>query len=143
LKSKPETFLVLKYQKFKLTFNKNYFLVFIILFLTEVAIALFFKTGFIRHTFGDFLVVILLYSFFKSFLKGSALPMAIATLSIAYVIGFLQFTDFFKYLGLEHRKWAALVYGNYFRVQGWVAYKLGIAITLYIERSRDLNRSFI
>jgi len=69
--------------------------------------------------------------------------MAIATLLIAYVIAFLQLTDFLKYLGLEHRKWAALVYGNYFSAQDLVAYTLGIAITLYIEKSRDLNRSFI
>lgn len=127
----------------KLTFNKNYFIAFIILFLIEVAIAIFFKEGFIRHTFGDFLVVILLYCFFKSFLNGSTLPIAIATLCIAYIIEFLQLTDFLKHLGLEHSKWASLVFGNSFSIQDLVAYTLGIAVTLYIERSRVLNRFFI
>lgn len=120
----------------KLTFNKNYFIAFIILFLIEVAIAVFFKQGFIRHTFGDFLVAILLYCFFKSFLKGSTLSIAIATLCIAYIIEFLKLTDFLKHLWLEHNKWANLVFGNSFSVQDLVAYTIGIAVTLYMEKSK-------
>lgn len=120
----------------QLTFSKNYFIAFIILFLIEVAIALFFKQGFIRHTFGDFLVVILLYCFFKSFLKGSALPIAVVTLCIVYIIEFLQLMDFLKYLGLEHNKWVNLVFGNSFSVQDLVAYTIGIAVTLYMEKSK-------
>lgn len=118
----------------KLTFNKNYFMTFVILFLIEVAIAVFFKEGFIRHTFGDFLVVILLYCFFKSFLRGTVWPIAIATLCIAYSIEFLQLTDFLKYLGLEHNKWAALIFGNSFSVQDLIAYTLGVVVTLWIEK---------
>lgn len=124
----------------KLTFNKNYFIAFIILFLIEVAIAVFFKTGFIRHTFGDFLVVILLYCFFKSFLKGSELILAIVTLCIAYLIEFLQLTDFLKYVGLEHNTWANLIFGNSFSVQDLVAYTLGVVVTLFVESSKVLNR---
>ena len=120
----------------KLTFNKNYFIAFVILFLIEVAIATFFKAGFIRHTFGDFLVVILLYCFFKSLIKGTILFVAITTLVIAYIIEFLQLTDFLLVLGLNQNKWANLIFGNSFSVQDLVAYTLGIAITLLIEKSR-------
>lgn len=125
------------------TFNKNYGIAFLLLFLIEVAIVVCFKEGFIRHTFGDFLVVILLYCFFKSFLKGSTLTIAIATLGIAYSIEFLQRTVFLRYLGLEHNQWANLVFGNSFSVQDLIAYTLGIAVTLFIERNRILYRSFI
>ncbi len=127
----------------KLTFNKTYFIVFILLFLIEVAIAYYLKSGFIRHTFGDFLVVILLYCFFKSFLKGSALPTALVTLCIAYVIEFLQLTTFLEVLGLKQKKWANLIFGNSFSVQDLVAYSLGIGVTLYFESRDVLNRLFI
>ena len=50
-------------------FNKTYLLLFLLLFLVEAAIAYYLKDGFIRHTFGDYLVVIMLYLFLKSFIK--------------------------------------------------------------------------
>ena len=118
----------------KLTFNTNYFTAFILLFLIEVAIAYYLKTGFIRHTFGDFLVVILVYCFFKIFLKGRSLIIAMATLGIAYAIEFLQLTDFLKHLGLERNKWAALLLGNSFSVQDLVAYTLGVATIYFVEK---------
>ena len=127
----------------KFTFNKNHFLAFLILFAIEVAIAYYLKSGFIRHTFGDFLVAILLYCLFKSFIKGSTALIATATLCIAYAIEFLQRTNFLQYLGLEQNKWAALVFGNSFSVQDLVAYTLGIAVTLYIERSSLSRKWFI
>ena len=117
----------------KLTFNKNYFVISILLFMAEVAIAIFFKEGFIRHTFGDFLVVILLYCFFRSFLKGSAFVIAMGTLFIAFVIEFLQLTTFLEALGLQHSKWANLVFGNSFSVQDLVAYTLGVATILFVD----------
>jgi hypothetical protein len=108
----------------------------------EAAIAIFFKEGFIRHTFGDFLVVILLYCLFKSFIRGNELPIALATLGIAFVIEFLQLTDFLKIVGLEHSKWAALVFGNSFSVQDLVAYTLGILTVIILEKVGTLNQSF-
>lgn len=122
----------------KLTFNKNYFIAFIILFLIEVGIAIYFKEGFIRHTFGDFLVVILLYCLFKSYLQGSEVVIVIFTLGITYVIEFLQCTDFLKYLGLAHSKWANLVFGNSFSVQDLIAYTLGVTTVLIIAEIKRL-----
>lgn len=114
-------------------FNKTYFIAFIILFLMEVGIAVFFKEGFIRHTLGDFLVVMLLYCFFKSFLKGGVWVVALATLCIAFIVEFLQLTHFLNYLGLEHKPWAILVFGNSFSAQDLVAYTLGILVVLGVE----------
>jgi len=118
----------------KLTFNRNYFISFVILFAIEVLIAAFLKDGFIRHTFGDFIVVIVVYCFLKSFLKTNTLPLAIVTLVIAYTIEFLQLTDFLYYLGLKQNKWANLIFGNTFSVQDLVAYTLGILAILSIEK---------
>lgn len=126
----------------KLTFNKTYFIAFIVLFLIEAAIAYYLKTGFIRHTFGDFLVVILLYCFFKSFIKGQPLATGITTLGIAFIIEFLQLTNFLEILGLKNNIWANLVFGNSFSIQDLVAYTLGIVVTLLFEKLFSFLQTF-
>ncbi len=124
----------------KLTFSKNYFLVAVLLLIIEIAIAIFFKEGFVRHTFGDFLVVILLYCFFKSFLRAHSLGIALTTLGIAFIIEFLQLTSFLQLFGLKHSKWANLVFGNSFSFQDLIAYTLGILAVLIFEKVIRKNR---
>ena len=63
----------------RLTFNRKYFYLTVLLFLIEVCIAVFIDDQFIRPFVGDVLVVILLYCFVKSFLKISS---NVAALSI-------------------------------------------------------------
>lgn len=123
----------------KFTLNTNYLILAVLLFLIEVAIATFFKSGFIRHTFGDFLVVILLYCFFKGFVAGKSIWMALITLCIAFAIEFLQLTDFLQHLGIKQYRWANLIFGNSFSVQDLVAYILGIAVVIILEKSLSLG----
>ncbi len=99
----------------------------------EAGIAYYLKSGFIRHTVGDFLVVILIYCFFRSFLKAYAIILGIVTLGIAYSVEFLQLTPFLEALGLQQNKWANLIFGNSFSIQDLVAYTLGIVIVLLID----------
>jgi len=115
-------------------FNKNYFLTAGILFITEVLIALYVKAGFIRHYFGDFLVVILIYCFVKSFLKISILKAAIAVLLFAYFIEFLQYLNFVKWIGLGDNRLVNVVLGNYFEWADMLAYTLGILFVLGVEK---------
>ncbi len=65
--------------------------------------------------------------------------MAIVTLAIAYVIEFLQLTDFLYYLGLGQNQLANIVFGNSFSVQDLVAYTVGIVFTLLVERNSLLT----
>lgn len=117
----------------KFRFNKIYFITFIVLFVIEVLIALFLKDGFIRFTIGDFIVVMLLYCFFKSFIKTRAIYVAIATVVIAYGIEFLQLTNFVRWGILKDYKWISIVLGNHFSIGDLVAYSLGIICVLYID----------
>lgn len=116
-------------------FNKRYFSLFLLLFFVEAAIAFFLKDGFIRHTFGDFLVVILLYCFFKSFIRARPIPTSIVVLLIAFGIEFLQLTNILAYFNLEHSKTAKLVFGSTFHVSDLIAYTLGIITVLSIENN--------
>lgn len=113
--------------------NRIYFLFFLALLATETLIALFLKSGFIRHTFGDFLVVILLYCFIKSFWNLKPVVVGIIVLAIAFGIEFLQLTPFLKWLHLEGNSVAKIILGSTFQVGDLVAYTLGILFVLIIE----------
>ena len=117
----------------KLEFNKNYFIAFILLFITEAFIAYFLKDGFIRHTFGDFLVVILLYCFFSSFIKATPIFMASAVLAIAFIIEFLQMADLLAYLNLQNNTLAKTILGSTFQIGDLIAYTLGVISILIFE----------
>ncbi|WP_188465791.1 ribosomal maturation YjgA family protein [Bizionia arctica] len=121
----------------KIKFNKTYFLLFITLLITEVLIAKFLTTGFIRHTFGDYLVVILLYTFFKSFLLIKPFKVAISVLLFAFLIEFLQLCNLLKWLGLQNNTLAKLILGSTFHISDLVAYTLGIITILIIEHKRN------
>jgi len=116
-----------------LKFNKTYFTITLVLFITEVFIAIYLKSGFIRHTFGDFLVVILLYSFFKSFIKIHSFKLAIAVLLLSFFVEFLQLANILKLLHLQNNNLAKIVLGSTFNFSDLMAYTLGIVVALMIE----------
>ncbi len=124
-----------------MTFKSTYFVLFIIILLIEVCIAYFLKTGFIRHTFGDFLVVILLYCLLKSFINIKPITMAIIVLFISFIIEFLQLTPFLEWLNLHDNTLAKTVLGSTFHITDLVAYTLGI-ITIIIAESKLKQTNF-
>lgn len=75
----------------KLQFNKKYLIIALIIFTIEVLIATYLKHGFIRYTFGDYLVVILLYCFCKSFINTRPIIIAILVLIITLLYFFLEY----------------------------------------------------
>ncbi len=123
----------------KLKFNTYYFIAFLILFCIEALIAILLKDGFIRHTFGDYLVVILLFCFFKSFIKGKSFQTALAVLIISYVIEFLQLTNFLELLQLHDSSFAKIVLGSTFHVSDLAAYTLGVITILIFEHIHNGN----
>ncbi|WP_405562739.1 DUF2809 domain-containing protein [Polaribacter sp. Asnod6-C07] len=114
-------------------FNIKYFVIFIILFVSEVLIAKY-ATGFLRHTFGDYLSVMLLYTFIKSFIKISALKAGFIVLLIAYIIEFLQLTNLENLYPLKYRSILKLILGTSFSIPDLVAYTLGVATILIFEK---------
>ncbi|MEP5340519.1 MAG: DUF2809 domain-containing protein [Algibacter sp.] len=117
----------------KLKFNDLYFVLFIVLLYIEIAIAICLKTGFIRHTFGDFLSTILLYTFFKSFLKVNTIKLGISVLVFAFIIEFGQLINILEVFGLENNHVVKIIFGSTFQFSDLVAYTLGIATVLIIE----------
>ena len=117
----------------KLQFNKNYLVLAHSLFLIELAITFIIKTGFIRYTFGDYLVVILLYAIIRGCSSLSVRASAIVVLLIAYSIELLQLTPFLTYFNLQDNLTAKLIFGSTFQFGDIIAYTLGIITILLIE----------
>lgn len=117
----------------KLQFNKNYLAIAHSLFLIELAIAFILNSGFIRYTFGDYLVVILLYAILRGCTNLSVWASSLVVLLIAYGIEFLQLTPFLTYFNLQDSFTAKLIFGSTFHITDLLAYTLGIVTVLVIE----------
>jgi len=117
----------------KFNFNKKYLIAAFLLFILEVLIAIFVKDGFIRHTFGDFIVVLLLYCFFSSYIKAKPIFIASGVLVIAFSIEFLQMANLLAYLNLENSTLAKTILGSTFQISDLLAYTLGIVSVLIFE----------
>ncbi|GAA4735187.1 DUF2809 domain-containing protein [Flavisolibacter ginsenosidimutans] len=117
-----------------LTFRPGYFLLTFLLFVVEVSIALFAHDRFVRPYAGDFLVVILLYCFGKSFLKIPALPLAMTVLLFAYAIETAQYFHLVNRLGFQNHNIIRIILGSSFEWGDMLAYTLGIVFVLLVEQ---------
>ena len=120
-------------------FYKKYFLAFLLLFAVEVGIAVFVTDGFVRPYLGDVLVVIMLYCLVRSFVDLSSYIAAVGVLLFALSIEMLQYFDVVGYLGLEENRIARTVLGSSFDWMDVLAYVVGVALILLIER-KDRSR---
>ena len=121
-----------------LKFSPFYFIAALLLFITEVLIALFVHDQFIRPYIGDFLVVILIYCFVKSFLNTQVIPTAIGVLLFAYTVELLQYFRIVEVLGLQHSRAARIIIGSSFEWQDILAYTLGILMVVLVEKRRTI-----
>jgi hypothetical protein len=121
-------------------FRKSYFILAILLFLTEILIALYLHDNIIRPYGGDFLVVILVYCMVKTFFNTPIVPTAIAVLLFAYVIEILQYFRLIALLGLQHSRLACIIFGTSFSWTDMLCYTLGITFVVIIEKGTPLYR---
>jgi hypothetical protein len=124
------------------TFNKKYFLLFLLVFATEVLIALYVHDDFVRPYLGDVLVVILIYCFVKSFVNLKVWMAAVAVLAFAFGVEVCQYFNLVEKLNLQHSKLARTVIGTSFSWWDMLTYVVGIAVVLAVEKSRKPNTEF-
>ena len=121
----------------RFTFRARYFIIALVLFITEVLIALYVHDEIIRPYIGDFLVVILLYCFVKSFVNIPVKPAAINVLLFSFLIETGQYFHLLSLLGLEHSNLAKVVLGNSFAWTDLLMYVLGIVVVMMIENHKS------
>lgn len=121
----------------RLKLNPAFLTLTILIFITEVLIALYVHDNIIRPYIGDLLVIILIYCFVKSFLNLPVLKTAIGVLLFSYTIEILQYLKLVELLGLQHSKAANIIIGNSFEWIDLLAYTGGFAAILLTEKIID------
>ena len=120
-----------------LRFHKTYALLSFLLFAVEVSIALFVHDRFIRPYVGDFLVVILLYCFVRSFFKTPVITTGVVVLLFAYAVEVTQYFDLAKRLGVQSNTVLRTLIGSSFEWSDMLAYTLGALAVVLIETRRQ------
>lgn len=118
---------------FRLRFDLQSFLIFVLLFFVEVCIALFVNDRIIRPYGGDFLVVIMMYYFFKSFIKIKFQYLLLFVLLLAYIVELCQLFDVVGLLGLQDNKVMSTIIGTSFSWGDMIAYTLGVSLCFVVE----------
>lgn len=104
-----------------------------LLFGTEILIALYAHDQFIRPYAGDFLIVIFLFCLVKAFLNVPSRPLILRVLALSYLIEITQYFNLIHHLGLDQSKIAPLILGNHFSWIDMVAYTLGAAVMFRLQ----------
>lgn len=130
-----------------MTFRPGYALAALVLFLIEVAIALWVRDQWLRPIGGDVLAVMLVYCGLRAVTRLSVVPAAILAVAVGFAVEAGQALNMVDRLGLGGNPVARTVLGTSFAWEDLAAYVSGGMIVLLIERLRsgDLhsqNRSF-
>lgn len=123
--------------KERFRFHRKYFFYTLALLLTEILIALFVHDSFIRPYAGDFLVVILIYCFIRSFLNTPVTETALCVLLFACALETAQYFNLADQLGFESNKLAKIIIGSSFEWKDMLAYSVGILGVLLIENKKN------
>lgn len=117
-------------RKMKLTFNSKFLFIFLAIFIIEVLIGKYLYDAFIRPFGGDVFVVVLIYTFFRVFLKTDNKKLALGVLIFSFVIEFLQSVHYVTWFGWENNKLMSTLLGTSFSVYDLLAYFVGYLICL-------------
>ena len=119
-----------------MTFRVSYALVAVVIFVTEIGIALYVHDHLIRPYIGDSLAVILLYLGLRAVTPMRVLLAALTALAIAFAIEFGQMFHLIDLLGLRGNHIASFILGGYFDARDLGCYAVAAAAALIVERLR-------
>ena len=118
----------------KFRFDWKAFVAFILIFITEILIALYVNDSFVRPYGGDVLVVIMICYFVKAFIKTNPLGLSIGALLFSYLIEVAQYFRMVEVLGVQDNKLLTIVLGSSFSWLDMLAYTAGAVIWYLINR---------
>ena len=116
--------------------HSRYFLLAIGLLALEASIARFAHDRFVRPYAGDLLATILVYCGLRSWWRAPTGVVAGVALLISYAVEAGQALHLLRRLGWEHSTGARLLLGSQFDWGDMLAYTLGAALVLGLERGR-------
>lgn len=119
--------------------NIKYMISFIILLLVEVFIGAFINDKIIRPYVGDILVVVVIYTFIKIFIKKEVKMLPVYIFIFAVMVEVMQYYNIVELLNLQHNKLMSIIIGSTFDMKDIFCYFIG-AILLIIWES--INRKY-
>ncbi len=120
--------------------NKKYLIAFVCLLIIEVIIALFVHDNIIRPYIGDFLVVILLYTLIRVFIKNPIKYLPVYIFFFAFVVEVAQYFRIIEILNLRDNKFAATIIGTSFDIKDILCYLVGAIALIIWERWENLRK---
>jgi len=124
----------------KFKFSPKYFLLTILIFLVEVLIATVLKDNFfIRAYLGDVIVVMLLYTFVKSFVIINETKLIIGIFAFSCLVEFAQFFHIADKLGFQLGSLMYIVIGNSFSWIDILCYGVGCLILYVFTKFKSKN----
>ncbi len=105
-----------------------YFLMTVILFLTEVFIAIYVHDNFIRPYIGDVLVVIVIYMFLRIIIPDKIKLLPLYVFIFAVFVEIMQYINIVQILGLESNKILSIAIGSSFDLKDILCYAVGCGI---------------
>ncbi|GAB0154893.1 hypothetical protein CHRYSEOSP005_01530 [Chryseobacterium sp. Alg-005] len=122
----------------KLKFNIRYFLLTLFLFLTEVFIAVRLEDiFFVRAYLGDVIVVILLFTLVRSFIKINSQKLIMGIFVFSCLIEFAQYFKIAEKLGFPEGSLMYIVIGNSFSWVDILCYAAGCALLYLFVRIKN------
>lgn len=119
--------------------NIKYLIAFIIVFLIEVVIALFVDDRIVRPYIGDILVIILMYTFIRGFIKKEIKFLPIYLFIFAAFIEIMQFFNIVEMMDLQDSKILSVIIGSTFDMKDIICYFIGSIILMIWNRIKWLK----
>lgn len=113
--------------------KKTYFAACMVLLIIEIFIAVWVRDKFVRPYLGDFLVVILIYTFLMMISRISVVKGLFAVLLFSFAVEFFQLINIVKVLQYQPPKIVMIILGSSFSAWDLLAYFLGIVFTGLLE----------
>jgi hypothetical protein len=117
--------------------NVKYLVVSFLLLITELIIALFVHDSIIRSHFGDFLIVILMYTLIRGLIGKAIKLLPIYLFIFATIVEVAQYFNIVDMLDLHNNKIAAIIIGTSFDVQDILCYFLAMLVLLMWDSRRS------
>ena len=122
----------------KFKFNLKYLLLTILIFIVEVLIATVLKDNFfIRAYLGDVIVMMLLYTFVKSFFTVNETKLILGIFAFSCLVEFAQFFNIAEKLGFQPGSLMYIVIGNSFSWIDILCYAVGCLILYLIVKLKS------
>jgi len=117
------------------SFNRNYFILFILILVCELYIGFYVHDTIIRPYIGDLLVVILIYAFLRIFVHKAYFKVAFFTFIFACLVETAQYYHVISFLGLQENNIARVLIGTSFSWIDILAYFGGFILIIIVEET--------